>query len=135
MPARDNEALVREAHAACNDHEWIVVATGEIFRDAEGSRRCLRTWADAFPDTRTEITGVYAGDDFVGVEYTGRGTHEDTLKGSAGDIPPTGRPVEMRFCDVHHARDAKIYRSHSYFDLAGMPIQLGLMPAPEGAEA
>lgn len=148
MLPRDNEALVREAHAAYNDHdfdrvvsydaddhEWVTVATEETFWGAEGSKRYLRTWADAFPDTRTEITGVYAGDGSVGVEYTGRGTHEGTLRSSAGDIPPTGRLVEMRFCDVHQVRDGKIYRSYSYFDLADMLIQLGLMPALEGAEA
>ncbi len=67
------------------------------------------------------------------VDYIGRGAHEGTLRSSAGGIPPTGRPVEMRFCDVHHIWDGKISRTHSYFDLAGMLVQLGLMPAPEQA--
>jgi hypothetical protein len=32
-------------------------------------------------------------------------------------------------------RDGKITGARTYFGLAGMMIQLGLMPAPEGAEA
>lgn len=118
MPARDNEVLIRGTHAAYNyqdldrvlsydadDHEWVIVAAGETFRGAEGSKRYLRTWADAFPD------------DFVVVEYTSRSAHEGTLRSFAGDIPSTGRPVEMRFCDAHHVEDGKISRSRSYFDL------------------
>jgi hypothetical protein len=30
--------------------------------------------------------------------------------------------------------DGRITAARSYFDLAGMMVQLGLMPAPEGAE-
>ena len=35
------------------------------------------------------------------------------------------------FCDVHRVRDGKISRTRSYFDVAGMLVRLGLMPAPE----
>jgi ketosteroid isomerase-like protein len=41
----------------------------------------------------------------------------------------------MRCCQLFDIRDGKITGARFYFDLAGLMIQLGLMPAPEGGEA
>lgn len=146
MSARDNAAIVREAHAAFNareldravahaaeDLEWVVVATGEVFRGPEGYRRYMQGWIDGFPDASTEITAVHAGEDFAVVEFVGRGTHDGTLRSAAGDVPPTGRGSENRFCEVVQIRDGKISSARTYLDMATMMAQLGLMPAPEGA--
>ena len=146
MSARDNEALARGAHEAFNerdfdraagyvaeDLEWVNVATGETFRGPQGYEQYMRGWAEAFSDARTEITNVLAGDDFAVVEFVGRGTHDGALRGPAGEIPPTGRSVEVRFCEVHQIEDGKISRSRTYFDVTTMMAQLGLMPAPEVA--
>jgi ketosteroid isomerase-like protein len=57
------------------------------------------------------------------------------MSSPGGEVPPTGRSLETRFCEVLDIRDGKITDARSYFDLAGIMIQLGLMPAPEGAEA
>ncbi|QIN79311.1 DUF4440 domain-containing protein [Rubrobacter marinus] len=146
MSARDNEAIVREAHEAFNardldravayaaeDLEWTVVASGETFHGPEGYRRYMQNWIDAFSDAGTEITAVHAGDGFAVVEFTGRGTHDGTLKSPAGDVPATGRVSENAFCEVVQIEDGKISRARTYLDLATMMAQLGLMPAPEGA--
>ena len=90
----------------------------------------MQGWAGAFPDSRTEITGLYAGDDFVDLEFTGRGTHEGVLKTPMGEVPPTSRLVEVHFCEVYRTRDGKIASGHTYFDAATGMVQLGLMPAP-----
>ena len=148
MSARENEAMVREGHAAYNEHDFdgavanyaedavrFMVPTGESYEGKEGYKRYLRGWTDAFPDSATEVSAVHAGEDFVVVEFVGRGTHEDTLRSAAGDIPVTGRRVEIPFCEVHEVRDGKLASTRSYFDLAGMLAQLGLMPAPDAAEA
>jgi predicted ester cyclase len=79
----------------------------------------------------TEIVEVSTGEDLVVVEFVGRGTHDGPLKGPVGEIPPTGRRVEIRFCEVHEIWDGKIVRFRTYFDPATMMRQLGLMPAPE----
>ncbi len=78
---------------------------------------------------------MYAGEDFAVVEYVGRGTHEGTFRGPAGEIPPTGRHVELLFREIHCFRDGKIFSTRSYFDVAGMMAQLGLLPSRELAEA
>lgn len=148
MSARDNEAIVRETHEAFNardldraaayaaeDAEWVTVATGETFRGPEGYKRYMQNWTTAFSDASTEITAVHAGEDFAIVEFVGRGTHDGPLRSPGGDIPATGRSLETRFCEVFDMRDGRITGARSYFDLAGMMVQLGLTPAPEGAGA
>ncbi len=146
MSARDNEAIVRELHEAFNDRdldraaayatedaEYLTVATGETFHGAEGFEQYMQNWIDAFSDASTEITAIHAGDDFAVVEFTGRGTHDGTLRSPAGEMPPTGRVTENRFCEVLHIENGKISRSRTYLDMATMMAQLGLIPAPEGA--
>lgn len=146
MSAHGNEAIVREAHEAFNagdldravayaaeDAEWVTVATGETFRGPEGYRQYMLGFKDAMSDASTEITAVHAGEDFAVVEFIGRGTHDGPMASPGGEVPPTGRPLETRFCEVFDIRDGRISGVRSYFDLAGMMIQLGLMPEPEGA--
>ena len=148
MSARENEAMVREGHAGYNGRDYdaavahyaedavrFMVPTGESFEGREGHKRYLHGWTDAFPDSETEITALHAGEDFVVVEFVGRGTHGGTLRSAAGEIPATGRRVEIPFCEVHGVRDGELVSTRSYFDLAGMLVQLGLMPAPEAAGA
>ena len=92
MPARDNEAIVRETHEAFNardldraaayaaeDAEWVTVATGETFHGPEGYKRYMQGWTAAFSDASTEITAVRAGEDFAIVEFIGRGTHDGPM--------------------------------------------------------
>lgn len=146
MSARENEAIVRELHEAFNardldraaayateDAEYLTVASGETFLGPRGYKQYMQNWIDAFSDASTEVTAVYAGDDFAVVEFTGRGTHDGVLRSPGGDVPPTGRTVENRFCDVLRIENGKISRSRTYFDVATMLAQLGLMPTPEGA--
>lgn len=148
MSARDNEAIARETHEAFNardldraaayaieDAEWVIVATGETLRGPEGYKQYMQNWLDAFSDASTEITAVHAGEDSAVVEFIGRGTHDGPLRSPGGEVPPTGRSVETRFCEVFDMRDGRITGARSYFDMTGMMVQLGLIPAPEGAEA
>jgi steroid delta-isomerase-like uncharacterized protein len=118
------------------DAEWVNMPTDDRFRGPEGFRRDLEQWANAFPDGRIEITNVRTSDDWAVVEFTGRGTNTGPLATPAGEMPATGRSVELQFCDVMEIRDGKIVRGRSYFDMATMMRQLGLMPeVPAGATA
>ena len=64
---------------------------GENSHGPDGLRQFMQGWTGAFPYSRTEITGVYAGDDFVALAITGRGTHEGVLKA------PMGSPADQPF--------------------------------------
>lgn len=139
MSAQDNAAVVRqlldsinardvEAGAALipDECEWLEIPTGLRYRGPEGWRQNFGFWLGAFPDGRVEVTSLIATDGGVAVEYTGRGTNTGPLASPEGEIPATGRSVEMRFCDVWEFRGSRLAGGRSYFDMASLMGQLGL---------
>ena len=69
--------------------------------------------------------GVEA-DNWVITEFTGQGTHQGPLEGSGNPIPPTGRQIQMLFCEVLRIRHGRICNGRLYFDLNTLMRQLGL---------
>jgi len=140
----ENTRIVRNIHPLWNnrefdrilsemiaeDVEWTTVPTGQTFRGHEGFRQFMQGWVDAFPDSTTEDTTAYAGEEFGVTEFIGRGTHEGPLVSPAGEIPPTGRSVEFRLCEVYKFRDGKIVSGHTHFDSLGMMTQIGVVAPP-----
>lgn len=146
MSLNDNATLARTFYDAFNsrdfdraaayvtpDCEWLNVPTGETRRGPEGFRQDMQAWATAFPDGMVEVTNLIPAGEWVCVEFTGRGTNKGPLTGPAGQIPPTGRRVEIRFCDLLHFRNGKVISGHSYYDMATMLQQLGVMPLSKQA--
>ncbi|HEY0969802.1 MAG TPA: ester cyclase [Gemmatimonadales bacterium] len=108
------------------DAEYRNVATGEVFRGAEGVKRYQRNWASAFPESRVEIQNLAACGETVTVEFIGRGRHSGPLNTPQGTIQPTGKDVELALCDVLSVRDGRITGGRTYFDLASLMRQLGV---------
>src|SRR5919201_3666514 len=126
--AQDNASIARTVYEAFNDRDfdravkliadearWTNVPTGDTFDGGEGFRRNYEQWSGAFPDGRCEDIKVRAGDDFAVVEFTGRGTNTGPLTSPAGEMPPTGRSVEIRFCDISEIKNGKIVGGRSYW--------------------
>jgi heme-degrading monooxygenase HmoA len=83
------------------------------------------TWNDAFPDNHLVTVGIY-GDARGGVlEGRFTGTNSGTLHTSAGDIPATGKSVDVPFCEVHRVEGGKFIDTHLYFDQTELLTQLG----------
>lgn len=131
MSIEENSEIVRIPYEAFNDRDFervstIVapdakvtnVVTGETFEGPAGFRQYLQTWASAFPDARLEVTNIVAGELAAAVEFTGKGTNTGPLMTPIGEIPPTGRRGEQRFCDVYEITDGKITGLRIYFDVA-----------------
>src|SRR5574341_655621 len=127
MSAQDNARMVRTTYDAYNDRkfdvavalasedsEWLNVPLGLALRGKEGYRQFLQGWATAFPDSRTEVTYTVADEEGVVVEFRGRGTHTGPLASPAGNIPATGRSVDISFCQVFRLKGGKIVSSHLY---------------------
>ncbi|MGZ4427011.1 MAG: ester cyclase [Nocardioidaceae bacterium] len=118
------------ANATAPDAELIDVASGTTFRGPEGVRKYNTAWAEAFPDGQITIDKVSDAGGTVVVEYTGRGTHTGQLVSEMGTIPPTGKAVTIKFCDVNEIEDGKLRTQRSYWDTASLMAQLGVqMPA------
>ena len=143
---QDNAALVRDVHQAWNKRdfdriialtspevEWVTMPTGQKFRGLDGMRQYAQGWATAFPDGRVEDSNLIASDNGGAVEFIGRGTHNGPLMSPSGEIPATGRRLEMSFCEIYRIKNGKIVGGAIYFDMATMLQQLGLMPVQPAA--
>jgi predicted ester cyclase len=87
-----------------------------------------KSWLDAFPDARVEITSVQFLGDMAVEEGVFTGTHRGTLRGSAGDLPPTGRTVRMEYLQVVRFRGDAVASFHLSFDRLELMEQLGFVP-------
>ncbi len=129
----NNRDFDRAAAMFAPDSEIVLVGHNTRLTGPEGATELARMWADGFPDGRVTIDRTCASGDCACVEMTGRGTHTGTLRSPGGDIPATGRSVELEMCDVFEIRDGKIVSLRSYLDSGAMLAQLGLMPEPQVA--
>ena len=147
MTAQDNVTLSRSLADLYNSHQsdpaWLDksvaafatdsqltnVPTGTTLPGSDGYKQVVLFFAEAFPGSSTEITTMFASDDQVVVGFIGRGTNTGPLHMPTGDIPATGRHLEMSFCEVIQCRNGKIVNFHIYFDNMTLLQQLGLVPA------
>jgi steroid delta-isomerase-like uncharacterized protein len=135
----DNATLVRSLYDGWNARDFDALAdlmapdgtitfmgSGEVLTGPEGSRTYNQMWANGFPDGRVTIDTLIADGDRVVVEFTGRGTHTGTFVTSMGEIPPTGKSVTLKLCDVVEVANGKIRAQRSYLDTGSMMAQLGV---------
>ena len=91
-------------------------------------------WLQAFPDAHIEVHDVHFTDDIAVEEGTFSGTHDGALHTPSGDIPPTGRAVNVEYVHVLRFRDGLHISFNLMFDRLLMLEQLGLVPAPATAQ-
>jgi len=109
------------------DVERTMTGAGTL-RGLDAFRAVIRVFPDAFPDIEFTVhTWVETGDWLV-VEGRVRGTHTGPLKTPEGEIPATGKRLDLRFVDILQARGDKFCLLHVYFDRLEMMSQLGVIP-------
>jgi predicted ester cyclase len=105
------------------------LAPGDVrLLGAEGADTFWDTWNEAFPDNQLTAMSMHEDATWGVLEARFTGTHTGTLRGPAGEIPPTGKRVDVRFCDIQRMADGKIVDTHLYFDQMDLVTQLGLSP-------
>jgi ketosteroid isomerase-like protein len=140
MTTKTNETLIRELYDAvnrkdleriaafgCATSEWLDVPFDYTTRGETAIIVPWRAWFDIFPDATCEVRSLVALGDHVVAQGIGRGTHLGPFNSPAGVLEPTGRPMQVSFCDVYRLEGEKIVRADSYFDFYGLLKQL----APE----
>jgi predicted ester cyclase len=80
----------------------------------------------AFPDWHEKIELMIAEGDKVAYITTGTGTHA----GPMGDIPPTGKPIEITNYTIHRIENGKIAETWIGWDNLAALVQMGLFPPP-----
>ena len=149
MTAQDNIALARSLVELYNNHQsdpaWLEkslapfaadstltdVPSGRTFPGSEGYKQLVLFFSEAFPESSVELTNVFATEDQLAIEFTGRGTNTGPLHLPTGDIPATGRYSELTFCEVIQFGNGKIVSFHIYYDNMTLLQNLGLVPATE----
>jgi steroid delta-isomerase-like uncharacterized protein len=139
----------REEIEAFNAGDWDRMAAGvtdDVVHEEPGTGRRVqgkdallelnRGWKAAYPDAIGTVTDAFACGDRVAFQITWEGTQSGALPlPGGGQIPPTGKRVTVRSCQVFRLTDGKIAESVNYFDLLGMMEQLGAIQAEELAHS
>ena len=89
----------------------------------------LGVFQEAFPDLRLEIEQLVSDGAAAAAEGTLTGTHDGVLHTPGGDIPQTGRRVELRWAAVYATDGDTLKSEHLFFDQMDFLGQLGLLPA------
>lgn len=132
-----NEKLIRGLYDAVNskdlkaiadfgapESEWLDVPFDFTTRGVDAIIDPWKSWFGIFPDASCEVRSIVAIDDYVVAQGIGRGTHLGVFHSPAGELQPTGRTMQVNFCDVYRLKDGKIVRADSYFDFYGLFKQL-----------
>ena len=143
MSIQDNLKYDEEEIAAWNAHDveraLAVFPDNVLWQDTgspqamnkEGIRQYLQGWFSAFPDIKITVKNRVITEDQVAAELDFVGTNTGDLQLAPGaSIPATGKKVHGRGTYFVRFKGGKPVEVHSYPDLAGMMMQLGLMPMP-----
>jgi steroid delta-isomerase-like uncharacterized protein len=76
----------------------------------------------AFPDARVSVEDVFGCDDRGTGRTVMRGTHTAAL----GELPPTGRPVQLASTIIYRFEGSRVVEEWEIFDKLGMYQQLGI---------
>lgn len=144
MSIQDNLKHDEEEIAAWNAHDveralavfpdeivWLDTGSPQPLQGKDALRQYLQGWFSAFPDIKITVKNRVVTDDQIASELEFDGTNSGGLQLAPGAaIPATGRVVHGKGTYFVRFKDGKPVEVHSYPDLAGMMMQLGLMPMP-----
>ncbi|MFZ2530355.1 MAG: ester cyclase [Rhodococcus sp. (in: high G+C Gram-positive bacteria)] len=136
-----NSDIHRKLHGMFNDRDFDAmdghlaarftyedVPRGWTLRNTEEFKGWLQGWVTAFPDARIDEDQFREGTDFSVATFHGKGRND----GPFGSTSPTGREMNVRYCEVMHiGTDGLVDSTRIYYDLATLLTQLGLLELPE----
>lgn len=102
---------------------YEIVATGEVFDGHDGVHELLLQNRAAFPDFHFHPELMHHADQAVIVEGRFTGTHQGNWRG----LPPSGRTLDFALIIVFGFEDDRMVVERTYFDLATVLRQLGVM--------
>jgi steroid delta-isomerase-like uncharacterized protein len=104
------------------------------FEGLDAIRDRLARDLDAFADARYVVDSFVEDGEKFADEWTFTGTNTGPFRLPDGtEIPPTGRPVEIKGMELVELRDGKIVVDNLYYDFMAAVVQLGLVPAGAAA--
>jgi steroid delta-isomerase-like uncharacterized protein len=111
-----------------DDFVYVDDSVPTPMKSADEVRSYMEAWYTAFPDMRATEMNRVVDEDSVAAEVEFTGTNTGPLNMGGQEIPATGREVRAHGTYFAKARDGRITEFHAHPDVAGMMMQLGLMP-------
>ena len=102
--------------------------TGRHIQGVEDYLDLGRTWRQGFPDAAGKVNTAVADGGTVALDVTWTGTNTGTLITPTGEIPATGKPIEVVATVWCRVAGKRVEQIRHHLDLAGMMAQLGLLP-------
>lgn len=92
----------------------------------EGFRQWIESYRTAYSDFNLAFEKVIIKDDNVVISWTVTGTHDGPL----GDLPPTGKKIQVAGLSLIRMVDGKIAEGWVYYDNLDASLQLGMKLVP-----
>lgn len=121
----DSEAFVS---MFADDFVWHDWTSAEPLRGREAAKAYFEKWMKAFPDLHTRRTSQVIGEDSFATELEFTGTNTGPLDMGDQTIPPTQKKITGHGDYFARIRDGKIVEFRTHPDIAGLMMQLGMMP-------
>jgi steroid delta-isomerase-like uncharacterized protein len=142
MTDRKLDQLARETVEAFNRSDWDAVRAmtgpGYVYEEIGTGRRtvgadetiaALEQWKTALPDVTGEVVRVVVDGDTAVLEIVWRGTQTGPLPMGAGELPPSGRSIEIYSTMWQQWREDQLAAERHHLDVLSMLAQLGALPA------
>jgi predicted ester cyclase len=118
--------FVKALSVFADDVERTMSGAGTL-RGLEAFKAVIQVFPDAFLDIAFAVDTWIETDGTLVAEGRVRGTHTGPLTTPEGEIPATGRRLDLPFADILQVRGDKFSLLHVYFDRLEMMNQLGLI--------
>jgi predicted ester cyclase len=118
--------FVKALSVFTDDVERTMSGAGTL-RGLEAFKAVIQVFPDAFPDIAFAVDTWIETNDTLVAEGRVQGTHTGPLTTPEGEIPATGRRLDLPFADILQVRADKFSLLHVYFDRLEMMNQLRLI--------
>lgn len=122
-----------ETMASCYSPGAVKQVPGGLLRGRDQITAFVAVFWEAFPDIRLTVNNEVEAGAVVAVRGRMTGTHTGTFHTPAGDMPPTGKRIDLSFSDDYEVRNGVCVASHLHLDRLELLQQLGAVPAPTAA--
>ncbi|MDP9325553.1 MAG: ester cyclase [Candidatus Dormibacteraeota bacterium] len=111
-------------------NDIVTVVPGSEMRGREAFKQYLVTFSNAMPDARLIVKATIESGSMLAIEGSFTGTHTGPLQSPQGEVPPTGRTIDLPYVDIFESGGEKLTGHRVYWDQVAFLTALGLMPEP-----
>jgi steroid delta-isomerase-like uncharacterized protein len=105
---------------------YLETGTGRRIEGVDAYMALCESWLASFPDVGCKVTaGLEAGNQ-AAIEVTWTGTNNGPIPMPDGDVPATGKAIEIHASVWATFNGDKVAEVRHYLDIMGMVQQLGL---------